>query len=163
MQCGTYFEPFFSYNSVISIQTQKKMHNVINLGQIKSDNISWWQKSQKISKGFFSINNYSFLSYSGIPLYQTNLIENSIKMSFWLKKKCKSCKFTFLIKYGHIILILITRCDLFYCSINGSDLGLQQCDDKNWMITFTVITLNSFYYNMQGKLSKRYHCSRLIN
>jgi hypothetical protein len=49
------------------------------------------------------------------------------------------------LKSDNINRILITLTDFFYGYSNRSDLGLEQSDHINRMITLTVIALSGFY------------------
>ncbi len=49
------------------------------------------------------------------------------------------------LKSDNINRILITLTGFFYWYFNRSDLGLEQSDHINRMITLTVITLSGFY------------------
>ena len=54
-----------------------------------------------------------------------------------------------ILKSDNINRIVITLTDFFYWSFNVSDLGLEQSDHINRMITLTVITLSGFYCTLR--------------
>ena len=56
---------------------------------------------------------------------------------------------TFLMKSANINRILITLSDFLYWSFNRGDLGLDQSDNINRMITLTAITLSGFYCTLK--------------